>query len=109
MSEDGEERGFPPFHPVMMTTLLMYAYCQGIDSSRRIAKACLDRLDLMAVTGRSQPDFRTIGKFRQRHLGALAALFEQVGRLCQRAGMAQLGTSRSTVRSSRPTRRSEKR
>ncbi|MEO6952597.1 MAG: IS1182 family transposase [Polyangia bacterium] len=91
MSEYGEERGFPPFHPVMMTALLMYAYCQGIYSSRRIAKACVERVDFMAVTGRSQPDFRTIGKFRKRHLGALASLFQQVLRLCQRAGMAQLG------------------
>jgi len=91
MAEYAEERGFPPFHPVMMTALLMYSYCQGIYSSRRIAKACVERVDFMAVTGRSQPDFRTVAKFRKRHLGALARLFEQVLRLCQRAGMVQLG------------------
>jgi transposase len=91
MSEYAEERGFPPFHPVMMTALLMYSYCQGVYSSRRIAKACVERVDFMAVTGRSQPDFRTVAKFRKRHLGALARLFEQVLRLCQRAGMVQLG------------------
>lgn len=91
MSEYAEERGFPPFHPVMMSALLLYSYCQGVYSSRRIAKACVERVDFMAVTGRSQPDFRTIAKFRKRHLGALAALFQQVLKLCQRAGMVQLG------------------
>lgn len=91
MCEYEEERGFPPFHPVMMSALLLYAYCQGVYSSRRIAKACVERVDFMAVTGRSQPDFRTIAKFRKRHLTALAALFEQVLRLCRHAGMVQLG------------------
>jgi transposase len=38
-----EERGFPPYHPVMMTALLLYAYCQGLYASRRIAKACEER------------------------------------------------------------------
>jgi transposase len=91
LDEYTEERGFPPFHPVMMSALLLYAYCQGIYSSRRIAKACVERVDFMAVTGRSRPDFRTIAKFRKRHLGALAGLFHQVLSLCQRAGMVQLG------------------
>jgi transposase len=91
MAAYDEERGYPPFHPVMMTALLLYAYCQGLYSSRRIAKACIERVDFMAVTGRSQPDFRTVAKFRKRHLPALARLFEQVLRLCQRAGMVQLG------------------
>ena len=91
MSEYAEERGFPPFHPVMMTALLMYSYVEGVYSSRRIAKACVERVDFMAVTGRSQPDFRTVAKFRKRHLGALSRLFEQVLKLCRRAGMVQLG------------------
>ena len=91
MSAYSEERGFPPFHPVMMTALLMYAYCQGVYSSRRIAKACIERVDFMAVTGRSRPDFRTVAKFRQRHLASLAKLFQQVLELCHRAGMVQLG------------------
>jgi len=91
MAAYDEERGYPPFHPVMMTALLLYAYCQGLYSSRRIAKACVERVDFMAVTGRSQPDFRTVAKFRKRHLPALARLFEQVLRLCERAGMVQLG------------------
>jgi transposase len=86
-----EERGYPPYHPTMMTVLLLYAYCQGIYSSRRIAKACSERLDFMAVTGLNQPDFRTVSDFRKRHLLALSGLFVQVLRLCRQAGLAKLG------------------
>jgi transposase len=86
-----EERGFPPYHPVMMTALLLYAYTQGIYSSRRIARGCQTRVDFMAVTAMQQPDHRTVSDFRKRHLGALADLFGQVLKLCQRAGMVKLG------------------
>ena len=86
-----EERGYPPYHPVMMTALLLYAYCQGIYSSRRMARACEERVDFMAVTARQTPDFRTISEFRRRHLPALGALFGQVLRLCAEAGLVRLG------------------
>src|SRR5881227_3697686 len=86
-----EERGYPPFHPVMMTALLLYSYCQGIYPSRRIAKACRERVDFMAVTGMQTPDFRTISDFRKRHMAALKELFVQVLRLCQEAGLVKLG------------------
>ncbi len=86
-----EERGYPPYHPAMMTALLLYAYCQGIYSSRRIAKACQERVDFMAVSGMQRPDFRTISDFRKRHLAALGELFVQVLRLCQEAGLVKLG------------------
>lgn len=86
-----ELRGYPPFHPGMMTALLLYAYSQGIYSSRRIARACEQRVDVMAVTGLAQPDFRTINQFRKRHLAALADLFVQVLALCRRAGLVRLG------------------
>jgi len=86
-----EERGFPPFHPGMMTALLLYAYCHGLYSSRRIASACVERVDFMAVTARQKPDFRTVNKFRKRHLKALGRLFGQVLELCHRAGMVSLG------------------
>ena len=86
-----EERGYPPYHPVMMTALLLYAYCQGIYSSRRIERACEERVDFMAVTGLNRPDFRTISDFRKRHLEALSGLFVQVLKLCQRAGLVRLG------------------
>lgn len=86
-----EERGYPPYHPVMMTALLLYAYCQGIYSSRRIAQGCEQRVDFMAVTGLNRPDFRTVSDFRKRHLQALQGLFVQVLELCQRAGLVKLG------------------
>jgi transposase len=91
MESYSEERGYPPYHPTMMTALLLYAYCQGVYSSRRMAKGCVERLDFMAVTGLNQPDFRTISDFRKRHLQALSGLFVQVLKLCRQAGLAKLG------------------
>ena len=86
-----EERGYPPYHPAMMTALLLYSYCQGVYSSRRIAQACEQRVDFMAVTALQAPDFRTISAFRKRHLAALGGLFGQVLALCERAGLVKLG------------------
>ena len=86
-----EERGFPPYHPVMMTALLLYAYTQGVYSSRRIARGCEQRVDFMAVTAMHRPDFRTINSFRHRHLEALGDLFLQVLELCRHSGMVSLG------------------
>ena len=86
-----EERGYPPYHPAMMTALLLYAYTRGIYSSRRIARACEERLDVMAVTGLQRPDFRTVSAFRKRHLAALDGLFVQVLLLCRAAGLVRLG------------------
>jgi transposase len=86
-----EERGQPPYHPAMMVALLLYAYTEGVYASRRIAKGCEERLDIMAVTGMQRPDFRTISDFRKRHLAALAELFVQVLRLCRQAGLVKLG------------------
>jgi transposase len=85
------DRGQPPFDPVMMTALLLYCYCCGIYSSRRIAKACRERVDVMSIVALDAPDFRTVSEFRRRHLKALGALFTQVLQLCERAGMVKLG------------------
>jgi transposase len=86
-----EARGQPPYHPAMMVALLLYAYTQGVYASRKIARACEERLDVMAVTGMQRPDFRTISDFRKRHLAALTGLFVQVLRLCRKAGLVKLG------------------
>jgi transposase len=86
-----EVRGYPPFDPRMMTALLLYGYSRGVYSSRRLARACEERLDFMAVTAQNRPDFRTIAKFRSRHLDALAGLFMQVLKLCQAAKLVELG------------------
>src|ERR687894_2010714 len=86
-----EPRGYPPYHPAMMVALLLYAYSRGVYSSRRIARACEERLDFQAVTALNRPDFRTISECRRRHLAALADLFVQVLALCRRAGLVGLG------------------
>src|ERR1700720_1925018 len=54
------QKGQPPYHPVMMTALLLYSYCSGIYASRRIAKACRERVDFMSIVALDAPDFRTI-------------------------------------------------
>jgi transposase len=83
--------GQPPFDPWMMTALLLNAYASGLYSSRRIAKACLERADFMMIVALDAPDFRTISDFRKRHLQALAGLFVQVLKLAEAAGLVQLG------------------
>lgn len=85
------EQGQPPYHPGMLVALLLYGYSRGIYSSRQLARACEERVDMMAVTGLNKPDFRTISDFRKRHLPTLQGLFVQVLRLCQRAGLVKLG------------------
>ena len=83
--------GQPPFDPRMMTALLLNGYASGIYSSRRIAKACIERADFMMIAALDAPDFRTISDFRKRHLTALAGLFVQVLRLAEKAGLVKLG------------------
>src|SRR5271154_7073276 len=87
----GSERGQPPFDPTMMTALLLYSYCCGIYSSRRIAKACRERVDFMSIVALDAPDFRTVSDFRKRHLKALGDLFKQILQLCEKAGLVKLG------------------
>ena len=103
------DRGQPPFDPAMMTALLLYGYCNGVYSSRRIAKACRERVDFMSMVGFDPPDFRTISEFRKRHLSALSALFGQVLRLCERAGLVKLGHVALDGTKIRPTPPSTKR
>jgi transposase len=86
-----EGRGYPPYHPRMMVTLLLYAYCRGIFSSRRIQQACEERVTFRVIVGHDIPNFRTISDFRKLHLQELQALFVQVLRLCQEAGLVKLG------------------
>src|SRR5919108_1690125 len=86
-----EERGYPPYHPRMMVTLLLYAYCTGVYSSRKIGRQVVDSVAFRFLAAGNTPDFRTISEFRRRHGSALAALFEQVLRLCREAGLVKLG------------------
>src|ERR1044071_9741102 len=87
-----ETRGAPPFDPAMMVCLLLYAYCVGVFSSRKIAHACQRNLAFLAIVGTERPDFRTISLFRKTHLDAFADVFVQVLRLAAAAGLVRLGT-----------------
>ena len=75
----------------MMTALLLHGYASGVYSSRRIAKAAVERADFMMIVAGDPPDFRTISEFRKRHLPALASLFVQVLKLAEKAGLVKLG------------------
>lgn len=86
-----ETRGFPPFHPRMMVALLLYSYCRGIFSSRKIMHACQERLSFKVIVGDDTPNFRTISDFRKLHLAKLQQLFVQVLQLCREAGLVKLG------------------
>lgn len=88
---EDETRGAPPFEPRMMTTLLLYSYCVGVFSSRRIAQACERNLAFLAIVGGQRPDFRTISEFRRIHLEPLGELFMQVLRLAGELGLVKLG------------------
>src|SRR6187397_2423705 len=83
--------GQPPFDPRMMVSLLLHGYASGLYSSRRIARACRERNDFVMIVALDPPDFRTINDFRKRHLKALGALFLQVLKLCETAGLVKLG------------------
>lgn len=86
-----DPRGEKGFDPRMMTLLLLYAYCVGTVSSRKIERACYEDLAFRVLTGNQQPDHSRISEFRRRNLDALKGLFVQILRLCQIAGMVSLG------------------
>lgn len=84
-------KGQPPYHPSMMTALLLYGYCRGIYTSRKLELACEERVDFRALVGSERPDHSTIAQFRKDHRDALSELFVQVLALCRDAGLAKLG------------------
>ncbi|GMA49296.1 IS5/IS1182 family transposase [Alicyclobacillus contaminans] len=86
-----ELRGYPPYHPVMLLKVLIYAYCSGIFSSRKIAAACVDVVAFRWLSANQCPDFRTISDFRKRHLHVFKELFLQVLQIAQSAGMVKMG------------------
>lgn len=86
-----EGRGAPPFDPRLMVRLLIYGYTTGVRSSRAIEKRCVDDVPFRWLACGAAPDYRSIARFRKRHLSALAQLFLQALKLCQAAGMVSLG------------------
>ena len=89
--ETGDERGQPPYHPAMMVKLLLYAYCTGRPSSRKIERATHEDVAFRVLAGDQHPDHDSIAAFCTRHLPALAGLFVQGLELCQAAGLVTLG------------------
>ena len=86
-----EDRGQPPYHPRMMTKVLLYGYCVGVFSSRKIQKRLVEDVGFRVLGAGNQPDFRTISDFRKLHLKALEELFQQMLRLTLETGMMKLG------------------
>lgn len=88
---EGDLRGYPPHDPRMMVGLLIYGYCVGVMSSRKIERACIEDVAFRLIAGNTRPDHSRISEFRRRHGAALADLFLQTLRLCQEAGLVKLG------------------
>jgi len=88
---DNSQGGQAPFHPVMMVKLLLYAFCVGVPSSRRIEKSTYEAIPFRVLSANQYPDHDTIAEFRKRHLVALSRIFLQVLKLCQKAGLVKLG------------------
>jgi transposase len=86
-----EERGQPPYHPRMMTKILLYGYCVGVFSSRRIERKLTEDVGFRILAAGNEPDFRTISDFRKQHLAALQGLFDQMLQIALRAGTMKLG------------------
>jgi transposase len=88
---EDEERGYPPYHPVMLTKVLVYAYCVGVFSSRRIQRRLAEDVAFRVLAAGNAPDFRTIADFRKMHLPTLQGFFEQVLRLARELGAPRVG------------------
>src|ERR1700684_3261889 len=86
MVYEDEERGYPPYHPVMLTKVLVYAYCVGVFSSRRIERRLAEDVGFRVLAAGNAPNFRTIADFRKLHLATLAGLFEEVLQIALEAG-----------------------
>jgi transposase len=86
-----DDRGRAGYHPTMMTKLLVYGYCVGTRSSRRMERATHEEVAFRVLSGDQHPDHDCIAAFRQLHLKTLRGLFLQVLRLCQKAGLVKLG------------------
>ena len=87
----GDERGQPPYHPRMMAKILVYGYCVGVFSSRKIQKRLVEDVAFRILAAGNYPDFRTISDFRKLHLKALEELFQQMLRLTLETGTMKLG------------------
>jgi transposase len=83
--------GNSAFHPSMMAALLIYSYCTGERSSRKIEKHCQTDVAYKVVTANQYPDHSTISRFRKENQSHLKKLFLEILRLCAEAGLVKLG------------------
>ena len=88
---DGRRGGQPPYDPRMMVGLVLYSYCVGVPSSRKIEKNTYESVPFRVIAADQHPDHDTIASFRRRHLEGLTELFVQVLQLCGKAGLVKLG------------------
>jgi len=86
-----DPRGQPPYDPRMMTKLLVYGYCVGVYSARKIQQRLTEDVAFRVLAAGNAPDFRTIADFRKIHLDVLKGLFEQVLRMALELGAMKLG------------------
>lgn len=87
-----DERGYPPYDPRLMVKLLIYGYANGVVSSRKLERATYRDVAVRMLCADQHPDYRSIARFRARHLQALAELFVAALRLCKKAKLVGLGT-----------------
>ncbi len=86
-----ERRGQPPYDPRLMVRLLIYGYTTGVRSSRAIERKCTDDVAFRYLAAGQGPGYRSISRFRARHLDALAQIFTQSLHLAQKLGMVKMG------------------
>jgi len=86
-----DERGYPPYDPRLMVKLLVYGYANGVMSSRKLERATFRDVAVRMLCADQHPDYRSIARFRKRHLEALGELFVQALRLCKQARLVGLG------------------
>lgn len=89
-SYDDDKGGQPPYHPAMMTKLLLYGYCTGVVSSRAIERATWEVIPFRYLSADQHPDHSALSVFRKRHLKALSELFKQVLNLAMKGGLVSL-------------------
>ena len=90
--------GAPPYDPRMMLKLLLFAYSTGVTSSREVERRCKRDIGFRWLSGNQAPDYRSLARFRRRHLGVLPGLFAQVLQVCAQAGLVRLSMANPNCR-----------
>jgi len=91
LKHEKDHRGQPPYHPRMMVKILLYAYCTGVCSSRKISRMIKENIAFRYLAAGNYPDFRSISDFRKDNLSVIKSLFLQTLQIAQKAGLVKLG------------------